>query len=433
MTPSATPAQVPPARFPLTVSADRRRMLDADDRPFLVQGDAAWSIIVNLSLDEAIAYLDDRQAKGFNTIIVNLIEALFAADAPRNLAGDAPFQVEGDLSTPNPGYFEHADRILEACAERGIAVVLCPTYLGYPDPAYPGYDGREEGWYHQLVAGGVEGGRAWGEFLGQRYRHMKHIIWCIGGDRDADDALPALRSVAEGLRAAGADALFTGHVFPGNSPVDVYAGEDWLDLNVTYTYEIVHRKLLADWQRAPTWPFFLIESTYEGEHDQSDLQIRRQAYWSVLAGGNGHCMGNHPIWLFGSGWREALDAPGSVAMARWGTFFRSLDWAALEPDLAGDLLLVGRGEERGLDRALTAITPGRDLSVTYLPSRRAMRLDLEVLSGEWIDVGWFDPVTGERLTGGTLRRAGTVTVASPFDEDAVLVLRESGDTPPDAR
>ena len=30
-----------PARFPLAVSPDRRRLLDADGRPFLIQGDAA--------------------------------------------------------------------------------------------------------------------------------------------------------------------------------------------------------------------------------------------------------------------------------------------------------------------------------------------------------------------------------------------------------
>ena len=71
-------------------------------------------------------------------------------------------------------------------------------------------------------------------------------------------------------------------------------------------------------------PYVLVESTYEGEHNASQLQIRRQAYWSVLCGGNGHCMGNHPIWLFGQGWEAALDLPASVAMARWGGFFRSL-------------------------------------------------------------------------------------------------------------
>ena len=65
----------------------------------------------------------------------------------------------------------------------------------------------------------------------------------------------------------------------------------------------VHRALIDDWKRDPAWPFFLLESTYEGEHNASQQQIRRQAYWSVLCGGNGHVFGNHPIWLLWDGWQ----------------------------------------------------------------------------------------------------------------------------------
>ena len=65
--PVRLPEAAPPARYPLTISADRRRLLDADGRPFLVQGDTAWSLIANLAYDDAIRYLDNRRAKGFNT------------------------------------------------------------------------------------------------------------------------------------------------------------------------------------------------------------------------------------------------------------------------------------------------------------------------------------------------------------------------------
>src|SRR6266404_5168613 len=77
--------------FPLTISADRRRLLDADGRPFLIQGDAAWSLIANLTYADAVRYLDDRRAKGFNTLIVNLVEHLFSRDPPRDAAGREPF------------------------------------------------------------------------------------------------------------------------------------------------------------------------------------------------------------------------------------------------------------------------------------------------------------------------------------------------------
>src|SRR5919198_3082123 len=99
------PSPPAPARFPLTISADRRRLVDADGVPFLVQGDAAWSLIANLTLDDAIRYLDDRRAKGFNTVLVNLIEHLFSKDPPRDLAGREPFSTPGNLGTPNDAYF----------------------------------------------------------------------------------------------------------------------------------------------------------------------------------------------------------------------------------------------------------------------------------------------------------------------------------------
>jgi len=62
---------------------------------------------------------------------------------------------------------------------------------------------------------------------------------------------------------------------------------------------------LRDYNRSPVVPFFLIESTYEGEHNASAVQIRRQAYWAILCGGMGHIIGNRPIWLFDPGWAES--------------------------------------------------------------------------------------------------------------------------------
>ncbi|HVT52829.1 MAG TPA: DUF4038 domain-containing protein, partial [Dongiaceae bacterium] len=79
------PAPPAPARYPLTVSPDRRRLLDADGKPFLVQGDTCWSLIANLDYADAVRYLDNRKAKGFNTLLINLIEHLFSKDPPRDL------------------------------------------------------------------------------------------------------------------------------------------------------------------------------------------------------------------------------------------------------------------------------------------------------------------------------------------------------------
>ncbi len=420
--PVPLPAPGPTARYPLSISPDRRRLVDADGRPFLVQGDAAWSLVANLTYEDAVRYLDDRRAKGFNTVIVNLIEHLFSRDPPRDLAGREPFSTPGNMATPNEAYFDAAERVLAACAERGIAVLLAPCYVGYKHDRGNGLSLRLDGWNDEIVGTGPDGCRVYGEYLGRRFGRFANIIWMIGGDWHPEEARSGLDAIAEGIRSTGVKNLFTAHPHPEFSPIESFAGSSWLDVNVTYTYGVVHRSLVADWQRNPPWPFFLIESTYEGEHNASHQQIRRQAYWSVLCGGNGHCIGNHPIWLFWDGWQDALDLPGSVAMARFGDFFRALPWSELVPDLELRLLTSGLGEARGLDRVTAAKTADGRLGVAYLPIRRPVGVDLFVLAGPRIMVEWFEPASGRRLSGGTLARDGAVTLAPPFEEDAVLTL-----------
>ena len=421
--PVSMPPRPPAQRYPLKISADRRRLLDADGKPFLIQGDAAWSMIANLIYDDAIAYLDNRQAKGFNTVIINLIEHTFSQNPPADLAGRQPFTVPGDLSTPNDAYFDAAEKVLHACAERGFMVLLAPCYIGYLRDFGRGESLRMEGWNDEIVATGPKGCRVYGEYLGRRFGRFANIVWMIGGDWHPLNARESLDAIAGGIRSQGVKNLFTAHPAPENSPIESFPGADWLDVNVTYTYGIPHRALLLDWQRNPVWPFFFIESTYEGEHNCSELQIRRQAYWSVLCGANGHCMGNNPIWLFWGGWREAMDLPGSAAMARWGDFFRRLPWADLVPDLELKLAVSNLGEARGLDRVTAAKTKDGRLGVVYLPVCRPIGIDLSALAGPRVTVEWFEPATGQLRSGGTLAAEGTAMLAPPFEEDAVLILR----------
>jgi hypothetical protein len=39
-----------------------------------------------------------------------------------------------------------------------------------------------------------------------------------------------------------------------------------------------------------------------------------------------------------------------------------------------------------------------------------------------VQVGWFEPATGRRMSGGTLAAEGSAWLTPPFAEDAVLVL-----------
>ena len=103
-------------RYPLRISPDHRHLIDQSGAPFLILGDAPWSLISGLTKEEAEVYLEGRRRQGFNSIIVNLIEHKF--HGPVNRYGEGPFTTPGDFSTPNEKYFEHADWVIRRAARR---------------------------------------------------------------------------------------------------------------------------------------------------------------------------------------------------------------------------------------------------------------------------------------------------------------------------
>src|SRR5579862_1489750 len=130
--------------YPLKISANRRYLVDQNDVPFLLQGDAPWSLIVGISREDAELYLQNRRQKKFNTLLVNLIEHKYSKNPPKNFYGEEPFTTPGDFSTPNEKYFEQADWIINKAAEFGIQILLCPNFLGVP--------GSDAGWYDEIVS-----------------------------------------------------------------------------------------------------------------------------------------------------------------------------------------------------------------------------------------------------------------------------------------
>lgn len=89
----------PPPVFPLKVSADQRYLVDLNKNPFLLIGDSPWSLIVEPTPAQAERYLDDRKAKGFNALLVNLLEHKFSTQPPKLRDGTPPFTTPGNFGT----------------------------------------------------------------------------------------------------------------------------------------------------------------------------------------------------------------------------------------------------------------------------------------------------------------------------------------------
>jgi hypothetical protein len=430
---ATTLAATTPPSYPLKISADGRHLLDQNNAPFLVQGDSAWSLIASLNDADTERYLENRRLKGFNTVLVNLLEHKFTDNAPKNAAGDGPFLTPGDFSTPNEAYFAHADHVIQNAASKGILVLLTPAYLGY--------QGGDEGWYSEMSANGATKLRNYGRYLGNRYKNVPNILRVEAGDYIPPNHT-LVNAVALGILDNDQAHLHTAHCERGTSASDCFGNEAWLNVNSSYTNYTTYDHIYRDYSRTPFRPFFFIEGVYENEGSTTPTVIRAEAYRSILSGSQGQLFGNDPIWSFDGPtlypppytWQVAMDAQGSRDMSRVNPVFASRDWSNLVPDRTHVVVTAGYGtyttDESQVtnDYATTARTPDGRLAMTYMPSRRAITVDMTKFSGP-VTAKWYDPTNGAytTVTGSPFANTGTRTFTptgnnSAGNGDWVLVL-----------
>jgi len=419
-------AAAPPVAFPLRVSADRHHLEDNSGAPFLVVGDTAWSLVAQLNETDIERYLDDRAARGFNAIIINLLEHKFASHAPATLSGVQPFAAGRMFEVPNAEYFDIAHRAVAAAGRRGVSVWLCPAYLGW--------DGGDEGFFKEIHAAGREALRNYGRFVGERFKDLPNIVWMLGGDFAFPPSHRWLGDVlAAGLREGGAGQLMTGHGGQ-TAAVETFGDRDWIAVDTVYSYSKDLREPLHDARaRRPQRPFVLIESTYEGEHDAPPEQIRFQAWAAMLSGAAGQFFGNNPIWHFDGptlfkyegSWQQALDSVGSRDMARLGTFFRSQRWIDFQP--AADAQAVTT--DTGVAPVAARNTDGTT-TIVYVPAHGAGTRELQLKSRHPGGAQWFDPAGDASPVKATIESdaSSRVLVHTPGRNSAgatdwVLVLR----------
>ena len=403
--------------FPIHVEAGKRYFIDAAGKPFFINGDSPWSLIVQLTQAQVDQYLEDRRAKGINAVLVNLIEHEFATNPPNNAYGDAPFTTPGDFTTPNERYFAQADYVINKAAEKGMLVLLTPAYVGF--------GGGSQGWYQEMQANGTTKLRTYGQYLGNRYKGFANILWVDGGDYNVPSK-DLVRAVANGIRDFD-NKPHTYHAARGTAAMQFWGtSEPWLTVNDIYTDDsTVVAAAFGEFNRS-TAPFFLIEAIYEGE-GASAQTVRLQAYQTVLSGGSGHMMGNNPMWFFGSGWQNALNSPGARSLTYVGGLFASRAWWTLQPD-TGNTLLTG-GVQTGPDRAVASRASDGSFAFVYVPSQRSVTINLSQMAGPRVNATWYDPTSGKTtlVSGSPFLASGSrsfnQTVSnSGRDNDWVLIL-----------
>lgn len=375
------------SRRPLQASG--RSLVDASGNPVLLVGDAAWSGIVQLTDAQIRTYLLDRAGRGFNCVLVELVEHLFGANSPSNIDNVSPW-TGATWSTPNNTYFQRADLFLRTARDLGIYVILSPLYLGF--------SGTEEGWDTEVAAASTGTMQAWGEYCAGRYGGYSNLIWCIGGDQNASSYLTKINAFVTGIHNVTSAHLMTFHDARGTLGSDNLSGASWLTLESTYTSNLTLTSLGTD-AYATAKPHINIEARYENDSSGINAQgLRAQAYWAILAGGVGHIFGNDPIWHFAhdgvtADWVNALDDAGSVNMTHLRNLFAAYSWSGLVPDTGHSFLTSGYGTIDTADYAGCGKNAGGTLAIIYMPSNRTMTVDMSQMAGS-TTARWYDPTNG---------------------------------------
>ncbi len=410
---TSTPAA---SSYPVKLSANGQYLLDSNNQPVMINADTGWSLIAQLSKADADIYLSDRAQKGYNAILVNLLEHMFATNAPANIYGDQPFTTGGNFNTPNEAYFAHADWVINKAAEKGLAVILAPLYAS----------GSGQGWYNEISASSNATIRAWGQYVGNRYKNFPNIIYVVGGDiTPSGQLLTKLREFALGIKDMDTNHnLITAHNGRNTPGMDPWPNESWLTLSNVYSSTDTYTPSLAQYNRVPSKPFFLIEANYEG----SPSIIRNQAYWTVLGGGlAGHIFGNCTMWHFNTysicntvTWQSQLNSQGSISAAYVGKLFHSRQFYTLVPDQNHTVLTAGY--QSGLTIAATARAADGSSVIAYLPTSRTVTVDMTKISGTQAKAWWWNPSNNTSTLINTYSTTGTQNFTPPGSGDWVLVI-----------
>jgi hypothetical protein len=426
--------------YPLKASANDRYLVDQNNVPFMIVGDSPQSLIGRMAKSDATFYMANRQRYGINTLWVNLLCNNKTACNADGTTFDSipPFTTPGDISTPNPAYFERADDMLKIAAAHGMTIMLDVL--------------ETSGWLDTSKANGPEKAAAFGRYLGDRYKDVPNIIWMYGNDFQTwadpgdDDVVLA---VAKGIRSADPNHIHTTELnYLTSGSLDDARWESLVELDGAYTYNPTYAQVLKEYNRSNFRPVLMEEANYEFEHNLntdggSPGNLRRQEYWTMLSGATGQLYGSSYTWRLPTGWfsnwRSHLDTLGVMQLSYMKNLFTPQKWYDLVPDQMHTVLTVGYGTPAPFGTgsvttdtyATAARTSDGTLIIAYMPTARTITVDMSKLSG-LAAARWYDPTIGEYIdvSGSPFPNAGTRQFTPPGNNhdgagDWVLVLEAS--------
>jgi hypothetical protein len=162
------------------------------------------------------------------------------------------------------------------------------------------------------------------------------------------------------------------------------------------------------------------EAGTEYGFEVTPLWVRRQAYYSYLAGGH-HTYGHNDSWRVLPTWKTALDAPGAVQMGLLKKIFTARkEWWLLVPDQS---IFASGGRTAGDVLHLAARHQDGKWAMLYLADRASFSVNLRKMAAAKVNVFWVDPKSGNTVPIGQEASAGVKSFTTPAGwEDAVLIF-----------
>jgi len=436
----------------LKISPNKRYFVTGNNKPFFWLGDTGWLLFIKCTREDAIKYLDARKQQGFNVIQAMLLHDFRNT---KNVYGDwalNDFDISKPLVTPGNkfadaneyDYWDNVDFIIDEAAKRGIYMALVPV------------------WGSNVKAGKVNVQQAdvYGKFLAQRYKSKNNIIWLNGGDINGKDSTAVWNKLGTTIKQYDKKHLMTFHPRGRTSSSDWFHNAPWLDFNMvqsghksyeqdTAINETRHfgednwKYIAIDYKLKPARPTIDGEPSYEeipyGLHDSTQPywqshEIRRYAYWSVLAGGAGFTYGHNSIMQFYTpgdtgvsffpkqSWKEALTVPTAVHM-------KYLKQVMLEKPfydrMPAQELIVDNGDK--YDKVLAF--QGKNYAMFYVYNGRSFSVAMNKLHFKAERFVWYNTFYGTEGRAAKIKNAKKIMFDPPGEKAAGndwLLILETG-------
>ncbi len=429
----------------LVVSENGRFLVTEQGEPFFWLADTAWELFHRCNREEAENYLAKRAEQGFNVIQAVALAELDGLNIP-NPYGERPLE-NNDPLKPNENYFKHVDHIIRKADSLGLYIALLPTW---GDKVFKDKWGAGPEIFNPTNA------RAFGQWIGNRYKDYDNIIWIVGGDRnprpDSED-VPIWNAMAEGIAsgAGGYDkTLMSYHPQPkedGGSSTWFHS-EKWLDFNMHQTghcpNKSTYKSITHDYNLEIVKPVLDGEPLYEDhpycfnarENGYSTPDdIRRIMYWNVFAGAFGQTYGCHNVWQMYTldkepvnnpprPWPKALDLPMANQVKHLKNLFLSRPYLTRIPDQS--MVKTPQNEDTSY------VTATRDskgsYAMVYFPTGLTTILDFSKLTGNTLRLWWYDPRTGNAYEVQSITKSDVISITPPTSgngHDWVLVVDDS--------